>query len=158
MLNYDENGFLTPYDVIPADLKLLENEFVVKFANESRQRLFDKMAKYLIELKTLIGEDLVVWVNGSFVTQKLNPNDIDVVVFVSWRKAEQFSKELKNFSYPLALGNYGVDGYLVRVYEPGHPKHVLTHSDRLHWLHDFGRTQPARNAKAAKKGFLEIKF
>lgn len=158
MLNYDENGFLTPYEVISGDLKLLENEFVVNFANESRQRLFDKMAKYLNELKALLGDDLVVWVNGSFVTKKLNPNDIDIVVFVSWRKAEQFSKALKNFSNPMSLGIYGVDGYLVRVYEPEHPKHVLTHSDSLHWLHDFSRTQPNRNGKTFKKGFLEIKF
>ncbi len=158
MLNFDENGFLIPYEAIPASLELLENEFVVKTGNESRRRLFDKMVKYLTELKALIGEDLVVWVNGSFATRKLNPNDIDLVVFISWRKAEQFSKELKDFSYPIALGSFGVDGYLVRVYEPEHPTYVLTHSDRLHWLHDFSRTQPNRSGKIYKKGFLEIKF
>lgn len=158
MLNYDEHGFLTPYEVISADLKLLESEFVVYFGNESRQRLFDKMVKYLTELKALIGDDLVVWVNGSFVTRKLNPNDIDIAVFIPWRKVEQFSNLLKSFSNPAALGIYGVDGYLVRIYEPEHPKHVLTHSDRLHWLHDFSRTQPNRNGKTFKKGFLEIKF
>lgn len=110
------------------------------------------------DLKSLAGVELTVWVNGSFVTKKANPRDIDVVTFIPWQQAEQFSKELKKFSKPAVAANYGVDGYLVRVYELEHKLHILTHSDRIHWLSDFTRTQPNRSGKRFKKGFLEIKF
>jgi len=158
MLTFDENGFLTPPDPIPGNMKLLESEFVIFFGNETRQRLFERLTRYLDDLKRLVNEELTIWVNGSFVTKKLNPKDIDVVIFLDWRKLEQFSKELIAFSHEGALENYGIDSYLVRVYEPSHKKHILTHSDRLHWLYDFSRTQPNRRGKIFKKGFLEIKY
>lgn len=159
MLTFDENGFLAPADAISTTLQLLENEFVTTIGTETRKRLFEKMLRYLDALKTLTNEDqLTVWVNGSFVTKKPNPADIDLVVFVPWTKMEEFSSAIRSFSSPNTFGNYGVDGYLVRIYEPTHKYHILTHSDRLHWLHDFSRTQPNRKGKVFKKGFLEIQY
>lgn len=158
MLLFDGNGLLKPPEAIPATLELLEKEFVLSLGTVSRRKLFEKMVTYLQDLKNLVSEELEVWVNGSFVTKKANPKDIDVVVFIPWQKAEQFSEELKKFSKPDVVENYGVDGYLVRVYEQKHKLHVLTRSDRVHWLFDFPRTQPNRSGKRFKKGFLEIKF
>ena len=158
MLIFDENGFLTPAEAIPTTLELLENELVVTIGTETRRRLFEKLVKYLADLKMLVGGEITVWINGSYATQKPNPADIDVVAFVPWRKMEELSSALKPFTYPAAFGNYGVDGYLVRVYEPEHKNHILTHSDRLHWLHDFCTTQPNRQGKTFKKGFLEIRY
>jgi len=158
MLTFDENGFLTPTEIIPATLELVENEFVTMIGTAPRRRLFENLIKYLYDLKALVGEEIIVWINGSYATKKPNPADIDIVAFVPWRKMEELSFALKPFTYPAAFGNYGVDGYLVRVYEPSHKNYILTHSDRLHWLHDFCRTQPNRQGKTFKKGFLEIRY
>lgn len=158
MLTFDENGFLTPAEAIPVTLELLENELVLAIGTETRRRLYEKLLKYLGDLKTLVGEEITVWINGSYATKKPNPADIDIVVFVPRQKMEELSSRLKPFTYPAVFGNYGVDGYLVRVYEPEHKNQILTHSDRLHWLHDFCRTQPNRQGKTFKKGFLEIRY
>jgi hypothetical protein len=158
MLTFDENGFLVPPDVIPTTMEVLENELVILIGTETRQRLFEKMLRYLTDLKAIVGDEVTIWINGSYATKKPNPADIDLVVFVSWRKMEELYPFLKPFTYPLALGTYGVDGYLVRVYEPEHRNHILTQSDKLHWLHDFCRTQPNRQGKTFKKGFLEIRY
>jgi len=158
MLSFDENGFLKPYEAIPATMELLVSEFVGSFETDSRRKLFEKLEVYLNDLKSLVNVELIVWVNGSFVTRKSNPRDIDVVTFIPWQQAEQFSEELKRFSKPSVIGNYGVDGYLVRVYQPEQKLHILTQSDRVHWLFDFTRTQPDRSGKRYNKGYLEIKF
>ena len=158
MLSFDKNGFLTPYEVIPASMELLESEFVDSFESELRKKHFDKLSKYLEALKSVVKEEITIWVNGSYVTKKLNPKDIDVVVFIHWKIVEANIKELKSFTRPEVLANYGVDSYLVRVYEKGHQLNVITHSDRIHWLYDFSRTQPNRRGKTFQKGFLEIKY
>ncbi len=153
MLSFNENGFLQPYGAIPATMELLEKEFVTSFDNVSRHKLFEKIELYLADLKNLVDVELTIWVNGSFVTKKTNPRDIDLVTFIPWQLAAHHSEELKKFSKPAVVANYGVDGYLVRVFEPEHKLHILTYSDRIHWLSDFTRTRPNRNGKRFNKVF-----
>ena len=122
------------------------------------QKHFEKLTRYFEDLKSLLEVGFVAWVNGSYVTKKPNPRDIDVVVFIPWQKAGEHYNALKKFSRPEVHANYGVDGYLVRVYEPEHRSNILTVSDRLHWQHDFSRTQANRQGKTFRKGFLEINY
>ena len=85
MLYFDKNGNLHPYEPIPADMEILKTEFVDNINSEIRLRHYKKLEKYLTELKGLIVEDIIIWVNGSYVTKKKNPKDIDIVVFIPWQ-------------------------------------------------------------------------
>lgn len=80
-LTFDDNGYLLPHDAIHADLEVLEEAFA---SNDHRRWLFGKLLSLLEKLILQdIGDSVVLlWVNGSFVTGKDLPKDIDLVVFI----------------------------------------------------------------------------
>lgn len=100
---------------------------------------------------------LLVWVGGSFVTQKIIPNDIDVVVFLESAIIDEYEPELKTaFKFPTSKKRYNVDAYMVRVYPVASQNFALTQSDRLDWLSFWTKTAPNRAGVSSRKGFLEL--
>ena len=60
-----------------------ENIFVVPFkGSATRSTLILRLKAYLKELKE-IGLNFEIWIDGSFSTNKSDPNDIDIAVFAS---------------------------------------------------------------------------
>ncbi len=48
---------------------------------QRREELFSLLKMFLAEIKSQIG-DCEIWLDGSFLTKKMNPNDIDIVVYL----------------------------------------------------------------------------
>ena len=88
-MQFDEFGNLTPYDLIETDLVVFEQKFIW---NEHRKNLFDEYINLIVELKNLGVTNCFQWINGSFVTKKEKPNDIDIVTFIDFRLHEQKQK------------------------------------------------------------------
>lgn len=87
VLTLDPLGYLTPYDAITADLQTLERFFVEGFlTSATRRQLFDAYRQYTELLRDTLptGAALTQWIDGSFVTGKRNPNDIDLITFVDF--------------------------------------------------------------------------
>jgi hypothetical protein len=81
-MQFNQNGNLTPYEAIESTTDELRQEFVLTMPDsESRLRLFETYLEHLNDFKRQITPDFFHLVNGSFVTKKLNPNDLDLVVF-----------------------------------------------------------------------------
>ncbi len=81
-LEFNEIGNLKPYKY-----ELTFNEAKTFFVDgfqesETRQRNWNGFCSFLDSLINLGLTDAEVWVDGSFVTNKLNPNDIDCVIYV----------------------------------------------------------------------------
>ncbi|AQG78620.1 DUF6932 family protein [Spirosoma montaniterrae] len=154
MLIFDEYGFLKPYEPIKIDLDMLEHVFVREFANSiTRQTIFEQYRAYTDRLLTLLPGGFTQWIDGSFVSRKLDPNDIDVLTFIDadlYSRHERALKELKN---EFAQGAGRVDVHFIRIYAEGHRYRPHFESDRVQWLFDWSRTntRPRRN-----KGFLEL--
>lgn len=153
-LTFDENGYLTPPGVIKADLEALEKTFAT---NEHRRWLFVKLLSLLEKLILQdIGDHIVLfWVNGSFVTQKDMPKDIDVVVFI---RHEAFRNYL-----PLLRGLQSqyrgtIDFYFEPSYPDGHKFQAVFEVLKNDWqqLYSHSRRHPA-TMRIYRKGFLEIK-
>ncbi len=157
MLAFNEKGLLVPNQPILSDLEEIRKVFTQEIASPRRTELFENYLRYLEDLKALIGEEFYQWINGSFVSKKLIPQDIDLVVFAPWQLVNKFDKELKELKSPLSLKTYGVDAYFVKVYEEHHRDYFLFLSDKAHWLDFFGKTREDRNHHTFKKGFLEVK-
>jgi len=149
MLQFDSRGYLSPYQNIISDIDELEDVFKT---NENRGALFASFLSYTAGLKDILGQDLNIWVDGSFVTKKENPKDIDIVTFVEHDLFERFEDELKDFFYPLSKSKYNIDAYIVVVYPEGHKKNFFFKSDYAHWLQDFSKDLKMN----CKKGFLEV--
>jgi len=75
-LNFDEFGNLTPYQAIDT----LEAYFVTAFPKSTtRKRLFENYLRYIYRFQDEVFPFFEQYINGSFVTKKENPKDIDLV-------------------------------------------------------------------------------
>lgn len=80
MFTFDDNGYLSPNQIIDTDIQSFETAFVT---NEQRFMLFTDLQSYMTKLKKTLNSPFRMWIDGSFVTQKNLPNDIDLVTFVN---------------------------------------------------------------------------
>jgi len=79
-LNFDKFGNLTPYQAIEVDLDTLESYFVTAFPKSTtRKRLFENYLRYIYRFQDEVFPFFEQYINGSFVTKKENPKDIDIV-------------------------------------------------------------------------------
>lgn len=82
-IEFDVHGYLPPYTVTTLTLDDFEQKFVTAFADsDRRQLLFDAFRTQLIDFRTTVDKEFWVWVGGSFVTRKINPSNIDFVIFL----------------------------------------------------------------------------
>jgi hypothetical protein len=96
------------------------------------------------------------WINGSFVTQKKNPQDIDLVTFIDYKVIGQLGNRLDDFKAGQSWITYEVDAYIIPVYPQGHVQFKFTEFDLAEWLDLFSHTKLNRNGQKFEKGFLEI--
>lgn len=138
-LNFDIRGNLKPYEIIKVSKEVFRKNFVDSFEIEQiRLELFLKYEKYMEDLSELLSQDFYQWIDGSFVTSKKEPNDIDIVTIISHLDYESNKKNLEqNYASLGARSNYGVDGYIVVNYPKNHKKAFFTTSDLLYWRNLF---------------------
>lgn len=153
VLAFDKHGHLTPNHCIEIETSVFGQFFVEAFSNsQTRTNLFENWYIYNQNLKRILQvSSLTQWINGSFVTSKQNPKDIDFVTFIPFLLFEQYEKELEDF-WSFALEDKGLDAYLVKQYMP----ETLFFDDYLSikalWTKRFidGRNH------AMQKGFIEL--
>ena len=63
---------------------------------DDRRRLFDEYLNYIIFLKQFELGNFFQWIDGSFVSTKSKPNDIDIVTFIDFKIHEKYFKEITN--------------------------------------------------------------
>ncbi len=129
-----------------------EQVFVWEFSESTtRQPLFERYRQYNDKLQQLIPAGFSQWVDGSFVSRKLNPRDIDFLTFVDYQLYEQHEQafdELRRYRLDRSLS---IDGYFVKVYPDTHQRYNDYQSDLTEWQYQFGTTR-----KHKPKGFLEL--
>lgn len=159
MLKFDPKGHLTPYAPILASVNDLENNFVIGINSVTRKQNFDKYVHYSDELKHLLeGKELKQWINGSFVTKKINPEDIDIVTFIDAADVQKLGKKLDGFRPNMSEIKFGIDAYLIEVHPVDSVDYQrFTKSDIAYWLDAFSTIKNQRGHKHPK-GFLEIYY
>jgi hypothetical protein len=135
-----ENGLLPP-GLHHADMSEVEDRFGK--STPRRRELFERL-KMFVELAHLCGA-LKMLINGSFVTDKPEPGDVDVVI-----RLDQYHEELVAQSDPKALE-------LERMFESREPKEAFAafYEDRWEdWVEFFAKV---KGNTALRKGLVEIK-
>ncbi|MEE0934620.1 MAG: hypothetical protein U0L42_03010 [Methanobrevibacter sp.] len=106
-LKYTEEGCLS-HGIYELSLAEVENEFV-KGKSQRRKDIFDCYKFHLAEIKAT-GCCLNHWIDGSFVTLKENPNDIDTLTEFDGQKVDNLGiKDVIDriiFDAPLKTGGY----------------------------------------------------
>ncbi len=108
------------------DLFQVETMCVSAFGeSQTRYRLYLKLEEMVQDLlrQTIVCD---VMVNGSFVTECINPDDIDVATHISSDFSELLSSSQKNLLNQLADGTYamGLDSFVEVEYPRDHPEHA----------------------------------
>ncbi len=155
-LNFDNHGNLFPYEPIEVDLDTLEAYFVTAFPkSQTRKRLFENYLRYIYRFQDEVFPFFEQYINGSFVTKKENPKDIDIVTFLDYTVYEkrEKSKTLDKF-WAFSLEDKGIDAYLVRDYPTNHPFNIETQQWKDYWSKLYSNN---RNTTPSK-GFLKITF
>lgn len=159
ILHFNELGLIVPQDKILIGFKDFEELFVHSFPeSQTRRRLFQNYQKYLYDFSRDITPKFTQWVNGSFVTKEVNPNDIDFVVFIDFEIFDNKEKELENF-WSFSLENEGLDAYIVKVFPTtNHLFNSITELFKAEWSKRYTHTKVDKQGQIYPKGFVEIKF
>jgi hypothetical protein len=155
MLTFNQHGYLVPADVIEIDMATFEKFFLF---NEHRQRIFQSYLLFLESIQALGMGDFYQWIDGSFTSLKVNPNDIDLVTFVDFVQYEIHEDTL--YKLRQDFQKKGVDAYFVAIYPKEHEDYSLFLNYDYDFWHKFTRDfkKEMRLKKPFKKGFIKIHF
>jgi hypothetical protein len=159
-ISFDQFGNLSPSQKSVFTLPLLKTIFVDEFQeSKTRKIIFEGLEAFLTNLSNFIDASFDLWVDGSFVTNKLNPNDIDVVLIIDAFILAQKGKEIEIlFKSNTAKLEYLVDAYTIAKYDELDSKYPLFQIEKAYWANWFGYSRRNIQGKRFPKGFLEIKF
>ncbi len=150
LINFDVKSFLKPYEIIHSDLLVFKAIFVDNIEiSKTRKPLCESYLQYLDAIKKVIPNNFHQWIDGSFVTQKQNPNDIDIVTFINY---QDFERNIRAFDILRSWRfdkTKGIDGYFVPVFPENHRKNPIFKMEQKEWIFQFSND---RNGNAPIAG------
>ncbi len=154
MLQFNDMGLLMPAKAIETNIVEFRATFVF---NERRETLFSTYLTFLEELKSLEISNYFQYIDGSFTTKKIFPNDIDVVSFVDFKAYKL--KKTRLLALKERYKSKGIDAYFAEYYPESHPLSPTNQYQINDWVEVYGATKPiGQQRKIFKKGFLLINF
>jgi hypothetical protein len=158
-LEFDAKDYLKPYSLIETDLDTFERYFIDDFPNSlTRKNLFINYLRYIESFKNRVSHKFIQWINGSFISKKENPKDIDLVTFLDYEiftAQEPFLDKYWCFSLELEK----LDAYLVKDYPTNHPNYYLeTLKFKDQWAKLYSGSREDEDGISHPKGFLQINF
>ena len=118
---FDEKGYIKPYEVIPTTLEIFRTHFVF---NEHREQIFQVYLDFADILKSASDTPFYQWLDGSFVSKKPFPNDLDLVNFVDEQFYRKFESRIRVWEYEFRRKN--IDAYTIPVYPDTNFKQYIT--------------------------------
>jgi hypothetical protein len=124
--DFDEQGNL-PDGVHPCDESRFEARFVILTPKHTERK---RICEGFFRLREEAADFQIVgtqWVDGSFVTNKPDPNDVDVVTFVDYDEANSLNADQQTFVLECIDGEektksmYRCHTFYQACCPPGHP-------------------------------------
>jgi hypothetical protein len=126
------------HDINLSDLRqLCVNHFPL---SKTRSHIMAGLEKIIKKLK-INGIKGEVWINGSFVTEKINPEDVDLVLRVSadfYDNATQKQRDTVDWLSSNLKNTYFCDTYFFMEWPEGHPNYWHGHLWYNYWMKQFG--------------------
>jgi hypothetical protein len=133
---------LYPAGFHPMNVATLRQKCVDGFPlSNTRATIMNGLEQVVQELESfeVAGE---IWIDGSFMTQKIDPEDVDVLLRVDSALYDGGSPELRkaidDFDSAQLKHRYHCDSYVWREYPVGHSLHNESEWDRAYWIRQFG--------------------
>lgn len=108
--------------------------------SDTRERIMQGLEEIVKRLraKDIVG---VLWVNGSFLTEKINPADVDVVLFINGTFLESATTEQVgaiDWVSSNLKDSFRCDSYVSIEYPQSHPQHSYGEYWRAYWTRQWG--------------------
>ncbi|MFN8344535.1 MAG: hypothetical protein U0X91_06010 [Spirosomataceae bacterium] len=160
LFSFDIRGNLLPAQKLIVPFDTFKETFVYSFDPDStRYAIFEQYCRFLNDFSELVSHRFTHWINGSFVSNQVNPEDIDFVTLIDFETYYVHQTLIEQrFRLQGARNIYGVDAYTIRVYPETHLKYVHTSMDFAYWNNWFGKTKANRAGKKFDKGFVELNY
>lgn len=115
--DFDSNGNLPP-GLVVISIKEFKKHYVLDFVGSStRNKVFNGYIKYCRKLN-ILEVAIKQWFNGSFTTNKINPNDIDFVTHIDATKADELDEIGQKMFLDLHDRKQMKSKYLCDIFEP----------------------------------------
>lgn len=135
-------------------------------ASQTRKCIFDGVSRYLVDCQThnISGR---IWLDGSFVTGKNSPGDVDVISLVSSELLNRLDAADRTFALNLNAGEatkpkYDVHSFCVVSVPKSHAAYLQQASQVANWIKFFSHTKEFVTASGTKKqnpkGILQLDF
>lgn len=135
-------------------------QFVTAFpSSKTRERLYRRWARHREALSSVLPVQ-AQWIDGSYVTSKVDPSDIDMVSVMDGEAYDRLAPTVRSLVEPLIAGKatkavWGMDSYPVFRWPEGHPLEAASQLAELEW-DTFWQRQ--RNMTGLVKGYLEVRL
>lgn len=85
MFEFDIQGNIIGNKIHEINITDFANQFVKNVDNsDTRNLIFDEFIKLVEDIKIIVNQNFYLLVDDSFVSKKVNPNDIDFVIIISF--------------------------------------------------------------------------
>ena len=123
------------------NLNEVKLRFVDAFKNNQRRRHLFQLLEAFIQEILVSGIPCDVWLDGSLLTEKPNPSDLDVTVIVDDDVTNRLTPEQKALIDRISNGQMGVDidSFAFNKLDCGHPDYMDEHLDPAYsWGEQYG--------------------
>ena len=144
-----------PEGVHPCDETTFKDRFVTGFPQSTtRKGICDGFLRFRMDLVAR-GFCAIQWVDGSFVEEKQDPSDVDVVTFVDYDwlncappDAKRFADEVLDAKdKDVTKTKYSTHAFLVRACPQDHAYYAVFEEWRQYWRKWLGHTRAEGNAR-----------
>lgn len=157
-MRFDEHGHLAPYEIIELSMSEFQSVFVDSMEDTAhRKNLFRQYLQFVNEVKSAFGIAFYQWIDGSFVTTKPLPEDLDIVTFLPYDTMIQKISIVYRFREN-AKTLFKVDAKFSPVCKWNHRFFEESKKQEAYWQNLYGHSRPDIDGKKWPKGIVKIDF
>lgn len=164
MFEFDTLGNLKGNKIQTIPIVDFERNFVFNRCNSSNRILiYNDFINLTTAVKSILNASFYILIDGSFVSNKENPNDIDFVFVIPVDLLENklFLEQLEKHFYAFKnKKNRVLDFYIIPDIVENSNDEFKVKAERLltYWTGFFGKTRKDEFGKQQEKGILKIEF
>jgi hypothetical protein len=155
-MQFDEYGHLMPYEIQELTLEEFRYFFVDKLSDiDHRTQLFEQFIRFNNDLKEIFNIPFYQWIDGSFISTKEFPNDIDVVTFMPLDVMNKNLSSIYKFR-EISLSIYKVDAKFAPVCKWNHRGYLESKKQESYWFELFSTSRKDIFDTRKPKGIIKL--
>jgi hypothetical protein len=155
-MQFDKYGHLLPYEIQELTIDEFQYFFVDKLGDKvHRTQLYGQFLRFNSDLKEIFKGSFYQWIDGSFITTKEFPNDIDVVTFIPLDVMNKNLSSIYKFR-EISLTIYKVDAKFAPICKWNHRSYLESKKQESYWYELFSTSRKDIFGTRQPKGIIKL--